>query len=87
MDLTILEINLAEPSFNANAPFSGDEGSAELEPEAPEADDESGRGAPSAVAFVVGLLFLAGLAVAVRRLRRDDSPAIEEESEAEPIPA
>jgi hypothetical protein len=87
MDLTILEINLAEPSFNANAPFSGDDAEADFESEAAETAGDSGRRIPSAVGFLVGLVFLVGVAVAVRRFRRDDSPAIEAESESEPIPA
>lgn len=83
MDLTILEVNLTEPSFRANAPFSGGRGDDEsddgtgIDVSAGEAEG-SGR---SPLPFLVGLVFLVGIGLAVRRLLGDDSEVEAEETE------
>jgi len=90
MEITILEVNLDNPSFSAKAPFSGERLGGESESETDDGfstgdaeTDESGR---SPLPFVVGLVFLVGIGLAVRRLRGGDSDPVEE-TETEPIAA
>jgi len=89
MELTLLEVNLAEPSFNAKAPFSGDRfdenSDAGTDVAVSSEADETGGGR-SPLPFLVGLVFLVGIGLAVRRLRSDSSSSVEE-AETEPIAA
>jgi hypothetical protein len=93
MELTLLEVNLEEPSFRANAPFSSpgrdvdDESATDVDVEYGEASEESSRRGPSAKAFVAGLLFLVAVGLAARRFMGGDSESVETESDAERITA
>jgi len=75
---TLLELHLDDSTFTANAPFSND---AELPDDAAEDDEAAGGdddGRPW-LAALVGLLFLAVLAVLVKKkLGGDDEPAGDE---------
>ncbi len=93
MDLTLLEVNLEEPSFRANAPFSGgsrdadDESATDVDVDYDDASDDSSRSGPSAKSFVVGLVFLVAVGLAARRFMGGDSGAVEEEPDPERITA
>ena len=90
MEITILEVNLDQPSFSAKAPFSGEGLGGESEGETDDAfatgDTDADEGGRSPLPFVVGLVFLVGIGLAVRRLRGGDSDPVEE-TETEPIAA
>ena len=74
-EFTLLKLQVDDASFSAQAPFSGHSGN-QSETEADE--DERRR---SLAPLVVGLVFLVGLAVLVRKLRGDSG---EELVETEP---
>jgi hypothetical protein len=76
VDITVFELHLDGSEFTANAPWSGEEPEAESEVDT----DESG-GPPLAllaVAAVVALLGVVGLAVAAKKLRGGDDTDLEE---------
>lgn len=90
MDLTLFEVHLDEASFDATAPFadeSSDEGSTGID--VAEGGSESEEGGRSPVPFVVGLVFLVGVGLAIRRfMGGSDEPGEEmDEATAEPITA
>lgn len=82
---TLLEVHLDESTFTANAPFSG-----EAEEEAEPTDAEGGSSPAAVIGALVGLLFLAIVALAVKRKlsgQDDDEFAEGEEVELEDIGA
>lgn len=92
MELTLFELHLDEASFAANAPFAGsDDGSGSPfgSEEESVTQDEEGSSGPSPKAFVVGLIFLVGIGLAVRRFMggRGESDTDVDEPTAEPVTA
>ena len=65
VEFTFLEIHLEEADFTANAPYSYGEKDVEAGEGPPPESDESRKG--TALAAVVGLVFLAVVAVLARR--------------------
>lgn len=66
VEITLLELHLEESEFTATAPFSPGEKDVEAGGEPPEPDDE-GSGAATAVAAVIGLVFLVAVAYLAKR--------------------
>lgn len=64
-DFTFLEIHFEEPDFTANAPYSRGEKDVEAGEGPPPGPDESRKG--TALAAVVGLVFLAAVAFLAKR--------------------
>ncbi len=88
MNVTLLEVHLDDATFSANAPFSGTESSDTSEHDADERADQPSS-SPSAVGAVVGLLALAFIALAARKLLRRDrgSTRVDQAPESEPVTA
>lgn len=88
MNVTLLEVHLDDATFSANAPFAGTESSDTADRDDDERPDQP-SGSPSVVGAVVGLLALALLALAARKLLRRDrgSTGIDQAPESEPVTA
>jgi hypothetical protein len=84
VEITLFELNLDDASFSGNAPFSGagSESGEDWETDESSEDDEGGR---SVLPFVVGLVFLIGIGLAVKRLRGGSggSESVEVETDVE----
>lgn len=85
VDITILELNLSDSSFSAQAQWGEDEGEVDYEVNGEDDEDDGADGPSTAVAAVAVLVVLAVVAAVLKFLVGGDDPDVDIETPDEPV--